>query len=118
MADIPPVDRSQRILSNGQPVPEDNSHRNIRQDGQQEGYIILTAEERHKGYVRPVRQYYRHVGTPEHPGCNQTTKMALSIAETFARDPDFYQGGFCCSCRKHFPNEELVWEGTNQRVGT
>lgn len=31
-------------------------------DGQQKGYVILCAEERAKGFVRPVRRTYRHVG--------------------------------------------------------
>lgn len=30
--------------------------------GQQQGYIVLAEEERAKGFVRPVRHSYRHVG--------------------------------------------------------
>lgn len=159
-----PVDRSQRVLTSGAPVPDDNSHTEDRGDGQQKGYVILTPAERAKGFVRPVRQSYRHVGppapanlrdlTPEEreqydkyayvkyesyelprgsvvgkfwtqrdldrlgKGCGQTTTMATSIAETFARDPGFYSGGFCCTCGAHFPNAEFVWDGTDERVGT
>jgi hypothetical protein len=29
--------------------------------------------------------------------------MGLALAETFARDPTFYGGTFCCGCGKHFP---------------
>lgn len=36
--------------------------RNIRADGQQEVYLILSDEERAKGFVRPVRRTYLHVG--------------------------------------------------------
>ena len=32
--------------------------------GQQKNYLVLSVEERAKGYVRPVRRSYRHVGTP------------------------------------------------------
>lgn len=33
-----------------------------RADGQHEAYWVLSAEERAKGFVRPVRTKYRHVG--------------------------------------------------------
>lgn len=33
-----------------------------RPDGQQEAYLVLSDEERAKGFVRPVRTSYRHVG--------------------------------------------------------
>lgn len=38
-------------------------------DGQQKDYLVLSQEERAKGFVRPVRQAYRHVGLagPVHP---------------------------------------------------
>jgi hypothetical protein len=32
-------------------------------DGQQKNYVVLTEEERAKGFVRPVRRSYVHVGT-------------------------------------------------------
>jgi hypothetical protein len=34
----------------------------LRPDGQQREYLILSEEERKKGFVRPVRHTYRHVG--------------------------------------------------------
>lgn len=35
---------------------------------QSKAYLVLSEEERAKGFVRPVRQVYRHVGTqPKHP---------------------------------------------------
>lgn len=37
----------------------------IKADGQQECYLILSEEERAKGFIRPVRTKYRHVGTPK-----------------------------------------------------
>lgn len=59
-----PVDRSQRVLTDGSPVPEDQSHAELREDGQQKGYVVLSASERARGFVRPYRDAYRHVGPP------------------------------------------------------
>jgi hypothetical protein len=126
---IPPVDRTQQTLSDGSPVTPD--HRELRPDGQQKGYIVLSEEERKKGFVRPVRRSYVHVGKPpegqtfEYPirkifpgGCGTRTTMGLAIAETYARDPGFYSGTFCCSCGGHFPLDQFVWEGTTEQVGS
>ena len=69
----------------------------IRPDGQQECYLVLSDEEKAKGFVRPVRQTYRHVT------CRRDTTMGLAIAETYARNPAFYGGTFCVGCVQHFP---------------
>lgn len=107
---VPPVDRTQRILSDGSPETDD--HREINPaTGQQKGYIVLTPEERDKGFVRPVRRTYIH------KKCGMTTTCSLAIAETYARDPHFYGGTFCCTCRAHFPLVEFVWAGTDEQVG-
>lgn len=64
----PAVDRSASVLVGGGPVPEDRSHTKLKANGQQQDYIILTAEERAKGFIEPVRTTYRHVGRrPQHP---------------------------------------------------
>jgi hypothetical protein len=54
-------------LTDGSPVTE--GHREINPEtGMQKGYVVLSAEERAKGFVRPVRNVYRHVGCrPKHP---------------------------------------------------
>lgn len=54
-------------LTDGSPVTPD--HRDIDPaTGQQKGYVVMTPEERAKGFVRPVRRSYRHVGTrPQFP---------------------------------------------------
>ncbi len=100
-----PVDRSARQLSDGGAVTED--HREIKPDGgQQKGYIVLTPAERAKGFVRPVRDAYRHLK------CGKITTMSRDIAETYARDPQFYDGTFCTTCRSHFPvgeDGEFTW---------
>lgn len=106
-----PVDRTQRQLSGGGQVTDD--HREIKSEsGQQKGYIVLTPEELAKGFVRPVRDSYLHLK------CGAKTKMSRDIAETYARDPEFYDGTFCVSCRKHLPLDEFVWDGTDEKVGS
>lgn len=95
IAAIPPVDRSNRTLADGSPVTAD--HRELQDNGQQKGYVVLSNEERAKGFVRPVRTIYRHLK------CGGITSMGRSIAETYARDPKFYSGTFCYQCGAHFP---------------
>lgn len=117
-AEAIPVDRSARELSGGGPVTED--HREIKpESGQQKGYVVLTAAERAKGFVRPVRDAYRHLK------CRAITTMGRDLAETYARDPTFYSGTFCSTCRGHFPvgpDGEFTWyenDGTEgPKVGT
>ena len=62
IASLPPVDHSARTLTDGSPVTPD--HKELRADGQQKGYVVLSDAERRKGFVRPVRRSYRHVGAP------------------------------------------------------
>jgi hypothetical protein len=80
--------------------------------GQQKAYVVLTEEERAKGYVRPVRRTYIH------NVCGGATVMGQAIAETYARDPKFYSGTFCVHCRTHRPLSEFVWDGTAETVGS
>jgi len=112
MTDIPKT-----TLSDGSPVTED--HRELRPDGQQKGYIVLSDAERAKGFVRPFRDAYRHLK------CGAITTMSRSIAETYAADPFFYSGTFCATCRAHFPvgeDGQFTWyemDGTEgPKVGT
>lgn len=86
--------------SNSEPVP------------QNEAYLVLSDEERAKGFVRPVRQKYVHA--IELGGCGAVTTMSLPIAETYARDPHFYGSTYCVGCRMHRPvgeHGEFVWDG-------
>lgn len=101
--------------------PSDDDLRKIKANGQQESYLVLSDEERAKGFVRPVRQTYRHTL------CGTTTTMGLAIAETYARDPKFYCGTFCRHCGKHFPlitgggdapvKRAFTWEPDGSGVG-
>ena len=83
--------------------------------GMQNTYVVLSEEERAKGFVRPVRRTYVH------EKCGGRTTMGLAIAETYARDPHYYGGTYCATCRGHFPVGEggqFVWDGTTQKVGS
>jgi hypothetical protein len=101
-------------LTDGSPVTPD--HREIDPStGMQKGYVVLSAEERTKGFVEPVRTSYVHLR------CGVVTRMGQALAETYAREPSFYSGTFCCGCGTHFPvgeDGEFVWDGSNQKVGT
>jgi hypothetical protein len=114
-------------LTDGSPVTPD--HREIDPaTGMQKGYVVLSPEERAKGFVRPVRRSYVHIGQGAEfdghvqikngTGCGTVTTMGIALAETYARDPYFYSGTFCCGCRKHLPLTEFVWDGTNEQVGS
>jgi len=89
----------------------------IRSDGQQECYLVLSDEERAKGFVRPVRKKYTHVK------CGTLTIMGSAIAETYARNPTFYGGTYCVGCKTHFDLmvdgiRQFFWDGTTEGVGT
>lgn len=159
-------DEAKTTLVDGSPVTSD--HREIQSNGQQKAYVVLSEEERSKGFVRPLRRRYIHVGKPicakirksrvqrlggarfictlqdkhdEECGewksvsqpegeeakrthtlvpvsCGELTMIKGSIAETYARDPKFYNETFCVSCRAYFLVEEFVWNDTNERVGS
>lgn len=99
-------------LTDGRQVyPE---HRKLKPNGQQQDYVVLAEEERAKGFVRPVRRTYVH------QKCGVATTMGQTLAETYARQPDFYSGTFCVGCGKHFPvgaEGEFVWDD-GSKVGT
>jgi hypothetical protein len=99
----PPADRSKTTLADGRPVTPD--HREINPaTGMQKDYVVLSAEERAKGFVRPLRFVYTH------NKCGAETRMMQAIAETYARDPGFYSSTFCVGCKKHFPVGEFKWD--------
>jgi hypothetical protein len=82
---------------------------------QAEVYLVLSVEERAKGFVRPVRQAYVH------EVCGAVTTMSRDLAETYARDPYFYGGTYCATCRMHRPvgaDGEFLWDGSIEKVGT
>lgn len=92
-------------LADGSPLTTDYHHINPN-TGQQKNYVVLSGEERDKGFVRPVRDAYMHLK------CGSVTTMGRSIAETYARDPSFYGATFCVGCKDHFPvgdKGEFIW---------
>jgi hypothetical protein len=101
-------------LTDGSPVTDD--HRDINPStGMQKAHVVLSADERAKGFVRPVRRSYTHLK------CGVETTMGIALAETYAREPSFYSGTFCVGCRNHFPvgpEGEFVWTGTSEKVGS
>ncbi len=99
-------------LTDGSPLTED--YRDLKDNGQQKGYKVLCPKEREKGYIRPYRDTYIH----RISSCNSVTTIGFPIAETYARDPNFYSSTFCVLCGSHFPVEEFVWDGTNEVLGS
>lgn len=73
------------------------------EEGQNACYLILSEEERNKGFVRPYRDAYRHTS------CGSITIMGRAIAETYARNPKFYGATFCIKCNTHLPVSEFTW---------
>lgn len=81
---------------------------------QAEAYLILSVEERAKGFVRPVRTSYWHAK------CGVVTHMSLPIAETYARNPKFYGGTYCAGCYMHLPvgeHGDFYWDKCDECVG-
>jgi hypothetical protein len=78
---------------------------------QNEVYLVLSEEERAKGFVRPVRRSYKHT-------CGVVTNMGLALCETYARDPKFYGSTYCCGCSKHLPVGEFTWVEDGAVVGS
>ena len=83
---------------------------------QAEAYLVLSEGERAAGFVRPVRRSYVH------ETCGTVITMSQAIAETYARDPQFYGATYCASCQMHRPvgeSGEFVWDdGTGEKVGS
>lgn len=95
----------------GAPAPDPE----IGTNGQHASYWVLSESERAKGFVRPVRRAYVH------QVCGGVTTMGLALAETYARQPDFYGATMCVHCRGHFPvgaHGEFTWDGSIEKVGT
>jgi hypothetical protein len=75
-------------------------------------YLVLSEQERAKGFVRPVRRTYIHARgiSQQKPACGQATTMGLALAETYARNPKFYGATYCVGCSMHLPVTEFDWE--------
>ena len=79
-------------------------------------YLVLSEQERARGFVRPVRLSYIH----DIPGCGALTTLNRAIAETYAAKPGYYGSTYCTGCGLHRPvgaDGEFVWDGTSEKVG-
>ena len=100
-------------------IPEENAPSGVPtnkklHDGQYSDHYILTESERKKEYIRPYRISYKHLK------CNSITTVPIKVAETYARQPNFYGSTFCCKCRNYFPvgeDGEFVWCEDGEKVG-
>ena len=92
--------------------PKDPNLKKIRPDGQNETYLVLSEEERGKGFVRLFRNKYIH------NLCGVETKMGIELSETYARNPRFYGATYCVACKTHFPVSEFNWSSDNEVVGS
>lgn len=76
---------------------------------QPKGRAEVSAAERSRGFVKPVRRIYVH------DKCGVKTNLSMDMAERFAADPNFYEGAFCDNCRQHFyfgqPGGSFHWDG-------
>ena len=79
---------------------------------QNEVYLVLPEEDRKRGFTRPYRTTYRHTV------CGYSTTMGRLLAETHARDPQFYDSTYCVHCRAHRPVDEFVWVEDDTVVGS
>jgi hypothetical protein len=85
----------------------------IGEDGMQACYLVLSEEERAKGFVRLLRRSYVHTR-----GCGALTAMGLALCETYARNPSFYGATYCVGERTHFPVGEFDWDEDGEVVGS
>lgn len=104
----------------------------IEPSGMQKCYLVLSDEELAKGFVRPVRRSYKHVGpvvayegvdgkiyeAGHGGGCGSVTTMGQKLAETWARDPHFYGATWCCQCADHLPVAQFTWVDDGTEVGS
>jgi hypothetical protein len=79
---------------------------------QHEVYLVLSEEERKKGFVRPFRNVYVH------KKCGVETRMGDALSETYARDPNFYGATYCIGCHMHLPVGEFYWSADHKEVGS
>lgn len=71
-------------------------------------YLVLSEEERAKGFVRPLHHSYTHTK------CGSVTYMAQAVCETYANHPKFYTATFCATCSAHLPVDQFIWPDGSQ----
>lgn len=116
------MQKSNLCTTSGRPVDVVRAEQ-TETEGQHKDYVVLCETERQKGFVRPLRNKYIHVGIGGQEidydnnrhgrtgnACGVETRMGQALAETYAREPKFYTSTFCVGCNKHLPVAEFVWE--------
>lgn len=78
------------------------------EDGQYENHPTLDEGD----FKKPIRIEYIH------NECGETTRIGQYIAESFARDPDYYTKTFCVHCGDYYPVGEFRWAEDGETVGT
>jgi hypothetical protein len=81
--------------------------------GLQKKYLVLSQDERNRGFKRPFYDTYKHIV------CGAKTQMGRALSETYAVRPDFYQATYCVECKEHKPvghEGEFLWVDKNGRV--
>jgi hypothetical protein len=97
MSDIPPVDRSKQCTTDGR-SPADARASQTNETGQHASYVVLCEEERQKGFVRPYRDAYRHVGIG--PVCGKPMPRPpdeAAAARNYRCNGEPNHSGGCCS---------------------
>jgi hypothetical protein len=83
----------------------------IEQVPQNEIYLVLPEAERSQSkFQRPYREAYWH------SICEQTTTISQPIAQSYARNPKFYQSTYCVHCMMHRPVNEFLWVEGNGEI--
>jgi hypothetical protein len=74
--------------------PADPRLKEVRPDGQQEAYLVLSEEERAKGFVRPLRRGYVHRGVrPTHPVRDLTDDERIRLGDDYSKFEEYPGGG-------------------------
>lgn len=81
------------------PPPSDFDYGEQRPDGQYENHPTIEDGE----YVQEVRRRYVH------DLCGSVTIMPQEIAESVARDPEWYSKTFCASCGQYVTTSDVAW---------
>ncbi len=72
--------QEKKLLNGGDPGSDD--HKELKDNGQQKDYVVLSDAERQKGFVRPVRNKYIHTGVlPRFPLRDLTEEEKVSMPE-------------------------------------
>jgi hypothetical protein len=98
------------VLPDGAP---DQRPETDKPDGQHAGYTVLSDEERAKGFVRPVRHSYEHVGLrgPTFPTRPLTPEEHANIGDTFAVFEPYPEGARGLAAGRYWTPAELAKVG-------